>query len=195
MTTELDIVNAMLEANGEAPVSNTSSTNPLAISAIAKLARGSRKFQARGWFFNSEVLTLSPNIAGEVIVPQNTLSVDPVSTTSLIVKRGTRLYDKKNNTFIIDKSVKCHIVLQLDIEDMPQTAADYLEAKMVREYYTVEDGDQSKINELKEIENEAFAYFHREHLSSEDVNIRRSYLGAQLMRHSGKPYRHGFEVE
>lgn len=185
MTTRLDILNDMLAVNGESPVSSTSSTNPAAIQANNKLDRVSKRIQARGWWFNKEVFKLSPSLStGRIVLPSNTLSIDPVNTGTQYVQRGNNLYDLENNTFEIDEAVEVAIVLQLDISDLPQTASDYIAAKAIKEHYTADDGDPQKIAELKNDEAEGYAYMLREHLSNSDVNIRNSYTGKRLLRHT-----------
>lgn len=184
MTTRLDILNSMLAVNSEAPVSSTGSNDPSAIQANNLLSRIDRKVQARGWYFNTEDMTLSPNLTGEVICPANALSVDPVDTRSQYVKRGTRLYDRENNTYVIDADVKCTVILLLDIEDLPELAASYIETKAMKEHYRNEDGDAQKVRDLKEDEAEAYAFLQREQLANEDVNIRRSQLGLKLLQNT-----------
>jgi len=184
MTTRLEIINSMLAVNGEAPVSSTNSTDPAAIQASNLLNRIDTRVQSRGWYFNREDITLSPNLTGEVVLPQNTLSADPVDSQSQYVKRGSRLYDRGNNTYIISKDVRCTVVLQLDIEDLPEAASAFIEAKAVREYYRNEDGDAGTVRDLREDENESFAYLQRDNLANEDVNIRQSPMGLQLLRHT-----------
>lgn len=180
MTTRLEIVNAMLSVNGEAPASSVESTNPAVIQAANALDRLNKKVQARGWWFNKETITLSPDTDGVVVLPQNTLAVDPVDTNSPYVQRGDSLYDKINNTRDIGETVKCRLKLLLPVEDMPETAAAYLMDKACKEYYTDDDGDEQKIRNLEKREAESYAYFFREHLANEDNNIRRSRLGYRL---------------
>lgn len=183
MSTKLDIINAMLAVNGESPVNDENSTNPAAIQASNALDRINKKLQARKWWFNTEIVTLSYTAnTGEVIVPQNTLSVDPVDPRSPLVQRGTRLYDKKNNTYVINTSVKVVLCSQLSIDELPHSMFDYLQDKAVKDYYVDDDGDDSKVRELTKREAESFSYLQREHLANSDVNIRRSPLGAQLLR-------------
>ncbi len=183
MTTRLEIINAMLAVNGETPVSSADSNDPSAIQANNVLKRVDKRIQSRGWYFNEETFTLSPEVGtGEVIVPQNTLSVDPIDPRSSYIKRGKRLYDRSNNTYNIGQAVQVQVVLQLDIDELPEMAAAYIEAKAVKEHYTDDDGDMDKVRELKERESEAFAYLQRENLANEDVSINTSPMGSRLLR-------------
>lgn len=183
MTTKLEIINAMIGVNGEAPVSSPDSTDPSAIQASNKLAIISRQVQSRGWWFNREPnVTLAHNaLSGEVIVPSNTLSVDPVNPASALVKRGNRLYDRKNSTFAIGASVEVNIVLQLDIEDLPETAAAYIMDKAVKDFYTDDDGDETKISRLEKRETESFMYLQRENLANQNITSLNSVMGQKLM--------------
>jgi hypothetical protein len=180
MITQLDIINAMLAVNGEAEVTSVASTNPAAIHAKRSLARVDKALQARGWWFNTETFTLSPNASGEVVLPSNVLSVDPKSVISPYVQRGTRLYDKVNNTFVIGKTVRSRLILQLDIDELPVTAADYIQAVAVRRYYRDDDGDATKVADLRRDEEVAYAFLQREHLAALDVNIKTSPTGIQM---------------
>lgn len=182
MTTRLEIINAMLGVNGESPVSDADSNDPAAIQASNALTRIDRKVQSRGWYFNKEDILLSPNLAGEVVLPQNTLTADPVDSNSQYVKRGTKLYDRVNNTRVIGKTVNCTVILQLDIDELPETAAAYIMDKAVKEYYEDDDGDEAKARRLETRESESYAFLQREQLANEDVNIRRSPLGLKLLK-------------
>lgn len=189
MTTRLEIMNAMLAVNGETPVSSATSNDPSAIQANNALKRVDKRIQARGWFFNKETFTLSPATGtGEVIIPSNTLSVDPIDPSSTYIQRGTRLYDRDKNTYDIGKAVKVRLILQLEIDELPEIAAAYIEAKAVKEYYTDDDGDIEKVRELKSREDEAFAYLQREHLANEDTNIHHSPMGAKLLAETRSSY-------
>jgi len=182
MTTKLDILNAMLGVNGEAPVSSVSSTNPAAVQALNMLRRTDRKIQSRGWWFNKERFTLSPDTSGEIILPANTMAVDPVDPRSPYVKRGSRLYDRVKNTYVINASVDVIIVLQLEVEETPDAYINYLEDKSVKEYYIDDDGDEQKVSRLDVRERESYMYLYREDLANKNVNITTSDMGQRLMR-------------
>lgn len=182
MSMKLDAVNEMLASIGEAPTSSTDSTDPLVVSAVNKLERVDKKIQARRWWFNTEVITLSPTTTdSEIILPSNTLSADPTLRTSPYTKRGTRLYDPVNNTFTIEESVELELVLQLDFEWLPMTAANYITATAVKEFFADEDGDLSKVRELSERLSDTWGYFHAENLRNQDVNAIDSDLGYALL--------------
>lgn len=189
MTTELEILNAMLAVNGETGVQSVSSSDPSAIQARAALKIVNRKIQKVGRWYNREDMTLTQNSSGEIVLPSNTLSVDPVSRRSPYIQRGTRLYDRKNNTFIINESVDCVIVLQLPVEELPEAVSMYLLDRAVLDYYVDEDGDAQKVQKLEQRLNSSFAEYQKQNLSNEDVSIHTSPLGAQLLSESQPRYR------
>ncbi len=171
MTKTLDIINACLQAIGEDPVTDSTSSHPSAITARAHIARESRRIQARGWWFNHETkIKLLPNENGEIVIPSNTLKVDPSNPNIPYVQRGSRLYDPVQHTFNINAPVVCNLVLELDIEDLPETAFAYILAYSVRKFYVGDNGDPQKARDLKMDENEAWVYMKQEDLAASDVN-------------------------
>jgi hypothetical protein len=128
-------------------------------------------------------------------LPSNTLSVDPVDVSSPYVQRGTKLYDRTNNTFNLAVTVKVNIVLRLDIVELPVLAGTYLQDKAVKDFYVDEDGDEGKTNRLENRESESFAYLQREHLANSNVNIRNSNLGRRLMQDAYSQSTSTFGVE
>jgi hypothetical protein len=169
MTSRLDIINAMLGSIGESKVTSADSQHPSAIQASAKLDELDPLFQMRDWWFNHEyALPLSPApVSGEIIVPSNTLSAGP---TSPYVWRGTRLYDPVRHTYNIGKTVNVELVVQLPIEELPTSAAQYLKALCVRTFHTDEEGDQIKIVEYEKAELKAEALLKNEHLRMLKIN-------------------------
>lgn len=181
MLGELEIINAMLRVNSEAPVSNVNSSNPEVIDAKSVLSLVSGTVQKVGYWFNKEVLTLAPTIYNEIILPSNTLSIDPFDVRKKYVQRGSKLYDPVNNTYNITESVKCIIVFKLPIEEIPHVAADYIRHKAVLEYYEDADGDPQKVMKLEGRVRMAYSLLRAEDLKNRDINIYNSPMGAELM--------------
>ena len=110
-TTELEAVNTMLATIGEAPVNSITGTLPLD-AALAKttLDEITREVLASGWHFNMFYdYTLSLDVDSKIPLADNILRVDLdvqkyAPTTYDVVKQGSFLYNKKDNT--IKLSVK-----------------------------------------------------------------------------------------
>ena len=184
MTTRLEIINAMLASVGEQPVSSADSQHPSVISANEILNKIDRRVQQKGWWFNTEkALLLSKNLAGEIILPSNTLSVDPCDTASNLVQRGTKLYDRVNHTFSIGEDVYVDIIVQLPIDELTTHAADYIGAYAVYDFYVNDDGDDSKANKYDRERFDTLAALKAEHLRNSDLNaINRPAVAALVSR-------------
>ena len=183
MTTEKEVINDVLAVNGEAPVTSAESTNPSAVQARNAISRIDKKLQARGWWFNKEQRTLQVEVStSNVLLPSNTLRVDPVDPASPYVQRGSRLYDRVNNTYTILVPVKVNIVIRLPIDECAETYAAYLASKARYEYYVDEDGDAAKTTELRRVLGDDYSYLHREDLAAKDVNFNTSIMGLRLRR-------------
>lgn len=165
MTTKLEVINHVLNTVGEDPVSSPTSNHPSAAAARVTIDRLSKELQIRGWWFNKEyALTLLPNGDGHIILPSNTLKAIITDPQATFVWRGSKLYDPVNHTFNIGESVTIDIVVQLELEDMPESAATFLKHKAAYDFYVNDDGDREKSNELEKRVGDAWAVFHAEHL-------------------------------
>jgi len=182
MTTKLEVLNHMLNTVGENPVSSAASTHPSAVSASVTLNRLNKQMQTRGWWFNSEYgLVLSPDTqTGHVIIPQDTLKCDPVNTSSKLVRRSGKLYDPVNHTYNIGANVICDVVLMLPVEDLPETAAQYLMHRAAYDFYVNDDGDEQKANRLLKNAGEAWAELQQEQLQALDLTAKERPIVAAL---------------
>lgn len=172
MSTKLDVMNAMLSAVGEQPVSSATSGHPTAIACSVQIDKINKEFQERGWWFNQEgKLNLLPeDTTGNIVLPNGTLDVDPDDVNSTLVQRGNRMYDPVNHTFAINQAVIVNLVLQLETEDLPEIAAAYLKAKCVYDFYVNDDGDEQKAARLEKESMIKWAALQQAQLQNADVN-------------------------
>tara|TARA_R110000824_G_scaffold105995_6_gene250577 strand:+ start:3201 stop:3779 length:579 start_codon:yes stop_codon:yes gene_type:complete len=137
LSTELEAVNTMLSAIGEAPV-NQLDTTTNAEARIAKqiLDEVNRDTQSRGWHFNTEPdYTITRTGANELQLPSTCVRFDVKNSDYPdidVVQRGSKLYDRKNHTFIFSQDLKGEIMLLLDFTDLPQPARTYIVARSSR---------------------------------------------------------------
>lgn len=171
----------MLNVIGESPVSDVESAHPSVLAAMTQLNRVSKELQTRGWWFNTETdLTLSPNELGQVLVPAGTLFIDPVDTSSYYVRRGNKLYDPRNHTFVLNTSVRVNVILQLDIEDLPESAAMFIMHKAAFDFYVNDDGDTEKSSRLEQRSDRAWQQLQSDELRALNTNARRRPQAAYL---------------
>lgn len=136
VSTELDAVNQILGAVGQAPVTTLTNTNPDVAIAYDTLLEVNREVQAEGWGFNTETeYPFTPNTSGEVVVPDNVLSIDLSDIYENkgreVVRRSGKLYDKINHTYSWSSfsTVKCDVVWFFDFVDLPIPVRDYIVAR------------------------------------------------------------------
>jgi len=126
--TELDAVNEMLRAIGQAPVNSiVTSVPPDAVVALAALRAASRDLQEEGWHFNTEVdVELAFDVGdGHIDIPTNALKVDASGSENVVV-RGTELYDIENKTLVFTANVKCDITYHFEWTDLPAVVRRYV---------------------------------------------------------------------
>lgn len=134
-TNKLEAVNTMLTAIGNSPVSSLESGLVEAELAETILNATSREVQSQGWHFNREFdFPLVPSFSGEIVLPSNCLKVDTMTqgTDLDLVQRGQRLYNRKEHTYKVGKTVNADIVLFLDFTELPEIARNYIVIKATR---------------------------------------------------------------
>ena len=138
-TTELEAVNTILSAIGEAPVNTLSGTLPIdATQAQNLLKEISREVQAAGWHFNSFYdYTLSQDGDNKIPLASNIMRVDLdinkySPSTYDVIKRGNFLFNKKDNTFVFDKALDAKVILFLPFTELPENARRYITVRAAR---------------------------------------------------------------
>ncbi|RUU76438.1 MAG: hypothetical protein EOS05_10035 [Mesorhizobium sp.] len=124
---ELDAVNELLASIGEDPVSDLEDLPPSGNTALSVLRNQSRQVQEEPRWFNFETdVMLSPNVSGNVLVPDNALDID--ATDGDIISVGDRLYDRDNKTYTFASPVSCEILWHRPWDELPSVARRYITA-------------------------------------------------------------------
>lgn len=158
-TSFLEAVNRVLQMMGEAPVNSLTGLLGLAQQAQDTVLDVSRKVQAEGWSFNTDLertlardsLTLEIAVGTSV----SRIEIDPYRYPDLdAVQRGSRLYDRKNQTYQFDADVIANVTYILDWEELPEHARQYITIKAGRQLQEaiVGSSDLSRINLTAEAE-------------------------------------------
>lgn len=136
VSTELDAVNQILGAVGQAPVTTLTNTNPDVSIAYDTLLEVNREVQSEGWGFNTETeYPFTPDVNGNILIPSNVLSIDLSDLFENkgreVVRRSGKLYDKINHTYNWSAftTVKCDVVWLFDFVDLPLPVRDYIVAR------------------------------------------------------------------
>jgi len=157
--TELDAVNILLAAVGEAAVSSLETATTVDVTQAKNLISNiNREVQQKGWHFNTEwdvVLSLDSDSR----IPLGTSVLSVYSPTKLTTIRGREgspfLYDLDNNTFTWTASINDAVTITLlDFEDIPQTARQYITTKAARIFQEEIIGQVSAeaVNRQEEVE-------------------------------------------
>lgn len=154
VSTELDAVNQILGAVGQAPVTTLDQTNPDVAIAYSTLLNVSREVQAEGWSFNTETeYTFTPDNSGHIAIASNILSMDlsylPEYMGVEVVRRDGKLYNKIDHTYIWEDPVKCDVVWLFDYADLPIVFQDYVTARAAVQASTKMIGDSTVYQQLQ----------------------------------------------
>ena len=179
-TSKLEAVNKALQMMGEAPFNSLQGLFGLGNLAETTINSVSRKLQTEGWSFNTdyEVDLMRDSTTNEISVGTSTtrVYVDPYDYPDIdVVQRGSRLYDRKNNTYEFKQDLKADITIILDWEELPEHARVYIMTKTGRELQESMIGskDLTEINLL--VEQEVRSQFLEEETMLSDHNILRGH--------------------
>ena len=175
-TTELECINIMLAAIGEAPVSSLTGTVPVDVRiAQSTLTEVNKQVQAEGWSFNTEIdVTLTRNASNNIVLGTDVLRVDAQThdhPSINPIQRGLKLYDRKNNTFVFDEDIRCTVVYLRSFDELPEQARSYMTIKAARIFVDRLVSDQSLRTYTQEDEIRARSVLMETDLSNADHNI------------------------
>jgi len=136
-TTELESINIMLAAIGEAPVNSLTGTVPVDVRlAQSTLTETNKEVQSEGWSFNTEIdVTLVRDASKQVALSTDVLRIDPnihQHPTIDAIQRGLKLYDRLNNKYEFDEDLICTIVYFRTFDEIPEPARRYINIKAAR---------------------------------------------------------------
>tara|TARA_R100000329_G_scaffold9228_1_gene10446 strand:+ start:290 stop:898 length:609 start_codon:yes stop_codon:yes gene_type:complete len=177
-TTELESVNIMLAAIGEAPVNNLTGTLPVdARLAQSTLTEVNKEVQSEGWSFNTEIdVTLTRDGSNHVALSTDVLRVDPnihQHTTIDAIQRGLKLYDRLNNKYEFDEDLICTVVYFRTFDEIPEPARRYITIKAARVFIDRLVGDRTLRAYTEQDETRARSILMETDLANGDHNILR----------------------
>ena len=177
-TTELECINIMLAAIGEAPINSLIGTLPVdARIAKSTLTEVNKSVQSEGWSFNTEIdVTLTRDGSDKINLPINVLRVDAnihQHPTIDPIQRGTKLYDRQNNKFTFDEDLICTIVYFREFDEIPEPARRYMTIKAARVFVDRLVGDQGLRTYTEQDEIRARAILMETDYANADHNLLR----------------------
>jgi len=182
--TELDVVNQCLASMGETPLNSVDADHPYVAAALMKLKTTNTQEQAKGWWFNTDLITLRPDSETKfVYVPNDAININPNDTGSAYVIRGRRLYDRFVSTYEFAGNVRVELVREIPFDDLPMLATHMIAARTVLDFQNAYDGDGDKYNKLGAAYQQVFNTLRAEHIRQVKANMFNNPAVQLQMRH------------
>ena len=178
-TTELEAINIMLAAIGEAPVNSLTGQVPVDVRiAQSTLIEVNKRIQSEGWSFNTEIdVTLVRNqTTKQIELSTDILRIDAnihQHPTIDPIQRGLKLYDRLNNRYEFDEDLICTVVYFRPFTELTEPARSYINIKAARVFVDRLVSDDGLRTYTVEDETRARAILMETDLSNGDHNILR----------------------
>ena len=188
-TTELEAVNVMLSAIGEAPVNSLSSGLIEAEIAESILNTIDREVQSMGWHFNTDLnRSFAQDTLGQIILPTDILRADATLKADApnLVQRGLKMYDRANHTFVVGAPANLDVVVQLLFDDVPEPAKRYMVLRATRVFQDRVVGSGTLHDFQQRDEAEALIQLKDFDKSADDHNIFDNYDTFSIIDRQGR---------
>ena len=190
---KLEAVNEMLSDIGERPVNVLAGSTRLDVQrAESTLDRVSRSIQGRGWWFNTDLITVTVDGSGYYTIPANYTHVEvldggpvqasPAEPPFLVIRSG-RLYDANNATdvFTGEPEVDLRGHRLLPYESLPSSAREYIYTVATIRFQSRAFGSQAVDQELRAQAAIALAALNEEALDIQNLDSSFSQHFVNLM--------------
>jgi len=178
-TTELEAINIMLAAIGEAPINSLSGTLPVDVRVAQNtLTETNKEVQSEGWSFNTEidVVLTKDNNTNQIALANTTIRVDPNMHDHPdvdAIQIGLKLYDRKKHTYEFSESLTGTVVYYRPFTDIPEPARRYILVKAARVFVDRLVGDQGLRTFTQQDEIQARSVLMETDLANADHNLLR----------------------
>lgn len=172
--TQLTVVNACLASMGEEPINSLADDNAFINSAKFALEQTVINEQSRGWYFNTETITVHPNaVDSQYYVPADVIDFTKDGfNPEWLMLRGTRIYSSAAGEYLTGTSpIKLRVIRLLPFEDLPIMARRMVKAAAVLLFQQSYDGDSTKISEAQTEYQMAYTYLNTQHIKSVKANF------------------------
>ena len=169
-----DALNEMLDVIGEQTLDTGDSIDGIqeAEKADTLLEKIKVQILSQGWSFNKEYnRDYIPDINGYIVIPENVLSIDSSTTTDNFFAKDGKLYNEDDKSYIFTATIEADVTFDLDFDDIPVIAQNYILNKASRIFYQRMVGDTNIIQLLMNDEKEALQIFKDYERDLVDANI------------------------
>lgn len=188
---ELDAINSMLIAIGEAPVNAITPTLRDQNLAAKILGEVVREINQYGFRYNTdESYVLHPTANGIVFAPVGALNVEPMDTRLKMSARHhpehsqPAIWDHAANSFEIGVPVSVRVKWSWSFEALPESARSYAVAAASRRFQAQTIGDPAADRMAQDAEARSWLVLLKEQTANANTNVFRANgrLAAQAMR-------------
>ena len=146
--TLLEAVNTCLSAMGEARVTSTTVRHPTVDLINSTLVMKKRQYLERGWWFNIADVTMYPATDGSMEYPVNALSIVGFCGETFVARDG-KLFDMDTNSDQFTDAKKMRVTYDVDFEDLPESVANVVMYRTMREVYVGDLGSDSAVQNMQ----------------------------------------------
>lgn len=193
LITELDVVNDCLASMGHRPLMSLGGGSPVVSSARDAFQKETIRLQSLGWWFNQEVIELSPDLSSYVPVPADVLKLAVSNSLPWVSIRARRLYDnREGKPFTSTSNVRVVVVRLVAFEDLPYTAQEAIRAATVVRFQKAYDADEYKLRDTNNTMLQSLAELRAEHTRMVRANFLQDGEGGKFknrVRHPNYPVR------
>lgn len=172
--TQLTVVNACLASMGEEPINSLAEENAFVNAAKFALEQATLNEQTRGWYFNTETMTLRPDPRdNRYRLPADVIDFEHKDfNPGWLTARAGAIYDTTQGAHLTGTSpFKVQIIRLLPFEDIPLMARRMTKAAAVMLFQQSYDGDSTKIQEAQTEYQMAYTYLNTQHIKSVGANF------------------------
>lgn len=177
-----EAINIAMSVIGEQLIEDAVSIEGIYEAEVADLLIETTKTEIleEGWSFNIDTnWEMLPDVNGYIVVPEDVLKIDASDVGTNVSRRDGKLYDKDNQTYIFEDAVECDITWELDFDDLPSIAQQYIALKASRILYQRLVGDADMMSVLvRDEENALLKLRHHE----DDINDYNIFDNTQVSR-------------
>ena len=175
-TTELECINIMLAAIGEAPINTLTGTLPVdAVTAQRTFSEINKDVQNEGRSINQEFnVKLTRDGTNQIALGTDMLKVDANvfdHPTIDVIQRGLKMYDRKNNTYVFDTDLTCNITYFRNFDEIPESARRYINIRAARVFVDRLVGDDGLRTYTAQDEARARANLMENDMDNADHNV------------------------
>ncbi len=120
----LNAVNRILPKLGEHTVTSLESKSPTLSILLPLIDEKIKELTIRGWWFNTHITTLLPDVDGNIAFPSSYLSF--VADDYVTSNRGGKLHNATDNTFTWTAGVTGTAIEFIEFGELPETVASWV---------------------------------------------------------------------